>query len=126
MTFPVKPNSAPPREAIDEQVLAQAAELIKCLGHPLRLRLLEALERGEQTVTDLQDYSGASQSAVSQQLATLRARHVVEGRREGAHVFYRIIEPKVTAILGCIRTRNLSPRREAGKRGGDASRRGDD
>ncbi len=120
------PNSATRFEAIDEHVLAQAAEVIKCLGHPLRLRLLEALERGEQTVTELQDYTGASQSAVSQQLATLRARKVVEGRREGAHVYYRIIEPKVTAILGCIRTCNLSHPRAVGRRGDEGSRRGDD
>ncbi len=106
-------------EAIDDQVLAQAAEVIKCLGHPLRLRILEALEGGEQTVTALQGYTNASQSAVSQQLATLRARKVVDGRREGAHVYYRIIEPKVTAILGCIRTCNLSEPRGARKLGDD-------
>ena len=106
-------------ESIDEHVLTQAAEVIKCLGHPLRLRILEALEGGEQTVTALQDYTKASQSAVSQQLATLRARNVVDSRREGAHVFYRIIEPKVTAILGCIRTCNLSEPRGARKLGDD-------
>ncbi len=93
--------------SIDDSILVSAAEVIKCLGHPLRLRLLEALESGEMTVSDLQDYSGASQAAVSQQLATLRARGIVDNRREGAHVFYRIVEPKVTAILGCIRTCDL-------------------
>jgi ArsR family transcriptional regulator len=92
---------------IDESVLAAAAEIIKCLGHPLRLRLLEALEAGEKTVSDLQEYAGATQAAVSQQLATLRARGIVDNRRDGAHVFYRIVEPKVTAILGCIRTCDL-------------------
>ena len=85
-------------------VLAQAAEVIKCLGHPLRLRLLEALETGEKTVTQLQEHSGANQAAVSQQLATLRARSIVDNRRDGAHVYYRITEPKVSSILNCIRT----------------------
>jgi DNA-binding transcriptional ArsR family regulator len=62
---------------------------------------------GEKTVSDLQEYAGATQAAVSQQLATLRARGIVDNRRDGAHVFYRIVEPKVTAILGCIRTCDL-------------------
>ena len=93
--------------AIDPDVLAKAAEVIKCLGHPLRLRILEALESGERTVTDLQSHAGATQAAVSQQLATLRARGVVDNRRDGTRVFYRITEPKVMAILSCIRSCDL-------------------
>jgi len=100
-----RPSVTPP--AIEQDVLAQAADVIKCLGHPLRLRLLEALERGERTVTELQGYSGATQAAVSQQLATMRARRVVDCRRDGAHVYYRIIEPKVKAVLACIRSCDL-------------------
>ena len=100
---------APPASsaAIGDDVLAKAAEVIKCLGHPLRLRILEALERGEKTVTELQEHVGATQAAVSQQLATMRARGVVDNRRDGARVFYRIIEPKVSAILACIRSCDL-------------------
>jgi ArsR family transcriptional regulator len=93
--------------AIDPDVLAKAAEVIKCLGHPLRLRILEALESGEKTVTELQGHAGATQAAVSQQLATMRARGVVDNRRDGARVFYRITEPKVMAILACIRSCDL-------------------
>jgi ArsR family transcriptional regulator len=93
--------------AIDPDVLAKAAEVIKCLGHPLRLRILEALESGEKTVTELQGHADATQAAVSQQLATMRARGVVDNRRDGARVFYRITEPKVMAILACIRSCDL-------------------
>ena len=95
-------DSAP---KITPDVLEQAAVVIKCLGHPLRLRLLEGLnQRREMTVSDLQGYSGATQAAVSQQLAMLKSRRVVDSRREGTFVYYRIIEPKVEHILGCIRT----------------------
>lgn len=100
----------PPTPSIESDVLTKAAEVIKCLGHPLRLRLLEALEHGEKSVTELQAHSGATQAAVSQQLATMRARRVVECRRDGAHVYYHIIEPKVMAVLACIRSCDL-PRR---------------
>jgi DNA-binding transcriptional ArsR family regulator len=97
-------------DEIESDVLANAAEVIKCLGHPLRLRLLEALEHGEKTVTELQQHAGTTQAAVSQQLATLRARRIVDNRRDGTNVFYRIIEPKVTAILACIRSCDLPKR----------------
>ena len=88
---------------IDEELLNGVANVIKCLGHPLRLRLLEALEGGEKTVSELQEYAGASQSAVSQQLGTLRGRGVVEGRREGLFVVYRLTERRVSTILQCVR-----------------------
>jgi ArsR family transcriptional regulator len=84
-------------------MLARAADLIKCLGHPLRLRLVEGLEAGERTVTDLQTYAGAPQAQVSQQLAALKARGIVSCRRAGTFVYYRIREPRVSAILTCLR-----------------------
>ncbi len=83
--------------------LEAAAAVIKCLGHPLRLRLVEALASGEQTVTDLQAHSGATQTMVSQHLATLRGHGIVEAHRTGTHVHYRLIEPRVHRILACIR-----------------------
>ncbi len=88
---------------IRPRVLARAAHVIKCLGHPLRLRLLETLESGDKTVSQLQKASRASQASVSQQLAILRGRGIVDCRREGAHVYYWITEPKVSKILDCIR-----------------------
>ncbi len=91
------------RATISRGVLDGAAAVIKVIGHPLRLRLLESMEAGERTVTELQELTGASQSMVSQQLGTLRGRGVVDARRDGVHVFYRITEPKVHRILSCIR-----------------------
>jgi ArsR family transcriptional regulator len=84
-------------------MLAHAADMIKCLGHPLRLRLVEGLEGGERSVTALQAYAGALQAQVSQQLAVLKARGIVACRRERAFVYYRIAEPRVHAILSCVR-----------------------
>ena len=88
---------------LDPEVLSRAAAVIRCLGHPLRLRLLEALESGEKTVSGLQEYSGASQPAVSQHLMVLKAHGVVDLRRVGPFAYYRSIEPKVRSILQCIR-----------------------
>ena len=93
--------AAPAR--IESAVLERAAEVLKCVGHPMRLRILESLEQGERTVSDLQAECEATQATVSQQLGILRARGVVGRRREGSFVFYCIVDPKVTAILNCIR-----------------------
>ena len=100
----------PPRP-IPPSVLENAAQVIKCLGHPLRLRLLEIMERGEHSVSELQAGSGASQAAVSEQLAILRGRGVVGARRDGMFVLYRITEPKVRRILACIRDCDAAGRR---------------
>jgi len=91
------------RTLIDETVLGRASRVIRVLGHPVRLRILEALEGGERHVSELVTAAGVSQAAVSQQLGILRANGIVDHRREGARVYYRIIEPKVSRILDCIR-----------------------
>ncbi len=92
---------------LDPRVLEKASRVIRVLGHPMRLRILEALERGELHVAELQEATGASQSVVSQQLSVLRGHGVVEARREGPRVYYHIIEPKVSRILDCIRECDL-------------------
>lgn len=88
---------------LNPDVVAAAASIIKCIGHPLRLRLLEAMEAGEMTVIGLQAVTGAGQAMVSQQLGILRRHDIVGSRRDGPFVFYHIIEPKVHRILACIR-----------------------
>lgn len=97
-------SAVPP---IDALILERAARVIRVLGHPLRLRLLETLEDGERHVTDLVAASGATQALVSQHLAILRSEDVVGARKEGLRVFYRITEPKVHRILACIRDCDL-------------------
>lgn len=97
-------------QRIDPLVLERAARVIRVLGHPLRLRILELLEVGERNVADLQDELEASQAVISQQLAILRAEAVVTPRRDGPRVYYRIIEPKVAHILDCIRQCDLPER----------------
>jgi ArsR family transcriptional regulator len=101
-------------DRIEPAALRRAANVIKCLGHPLRLRLLEALEHGERSVSELQEHCRVTQAAVSQQLSTLRGLGIVQPRREANHVYYRITEPKVQHILDCIRECDL--RRPARRR----------
>jgi ArsR family transcriptional regulator len=89
---------------VSPEVLRRAAEIIKLLGHPDRLKIVEVLEAGEATVSDIQRQVGLGQAIVSQHLAKLRGAHVVSARREGVHVHYQLTENKVPHILQCIRT----------------------
>lgn len=88
---------------VDPKVLTRAAEIIKMLGHPERLKIVEVLESGEGTVTDVQEALGLSQPTVSQHLARMRGAGIVASRRDGVNVYYRVVEPKVWHILKCIR-----------------------
>lgn len=83
---------------------AQASELartFKVLANDTRLRLLHALERaGELNVGDLAAEAGLSPQGVSNQLQRLVDRRIVAARRDGNHVFYRVVDPCVPALLG--------------------------
>ncbi len=92
-----------PQELIDVRVLEAAAAVIKMLGHPMRLRIVELLEEGEMSVSELTAAVGAQQAIVSQQLVKLRSRGIVAARRSGASVFYRVDNPRVAKILDCVR-----------------------
>ena len=79
------------------------AEFFKALAHPVRIRLLEVLRRGERSVQELQAALDLDQSTVSQQLAVLRAKHVVIARKEGTTVRYAVRDPRVGELLDVAR-----------------------
>jgi ArsR family transcriptional regulator len=88
---------------IEPALLSRAAETIKLLGHPERLKIVEILESGESTVSEIQAELDLPQAIVSQHLAKLRGLGIVAAERDGVHVYYRVMEPKVRHILECIR-----------------------
>jgi ArsR family transcriptional regulator len=79
------------------------AEFFKALGHPMRILLLESLRAGEKSVNELQVAIGIDQSSVSRQLAVLRTRSIVEDRKEGTTVYYRVRDPGVFQLLDIAR-----------------------
>lgn len=77
----------------------EAAEVLKVLSNPARLRILCALLPGERCVGDLEEMLGASQSYVSGQLARMRAEGLVSCDREGRTINYKIADPRIVPIL---------------------------
>jgi len=85
-----------------DRAAAEAAELLKVLSNPARLRLLCALLPGERSVGELEQSLGASQSYVSGQLARLRVEGLVTCLRDGRQMRYRIADQRVLLILGVL------------------------
>jgi DNA-binding transcriptional ArsR family regulator len=76
-----------------------AAELMRSLSHPQRLLVLCALADGEKSVAQLRHELEIEQVPMSQQLMRLRSDGLVEARREGTTVFYRIARAEVRAVI---------------------------
>jgi DNA-binding transcriptional ArsR family regulator len=79
------------------------AEFFRALAHPIRIEILEVLLRGERSVQELQDILDVDQPVVSQQLAVLRAKNIVSGRKEGSSVRYLVRDPLIGDLLGVAR-----------------------
>lgn len=78
--------------------------MLRCLGHPVRLRILDLLEReGELTVSEIQEALDLEQAPCSQHLNLMRDKGVLARRKEGVHVHYRIGDPRAVRVLGCLR-----------------------
>ena len=75
------------------------ANLFRVLGHPARVRILELLRDGERSVGTLQAELGLDSGGTSQHLAALRRIGLVESRREGTSVFYRVDDSTVFELL---------------------------
>ena len=80
------------------------AEFFKALGHPVRLMILDQLRTDERSVQELQIALEMDQSSVSQQLAVLRNRNIVDSRKEGTTVYYRVRDPMIFQLLDVARS----------------------
>jgi len=79
------------------------AEFFKALAHPLRIKIIDALRGGEIGVNDLSLRLGVEQTTLSQQLAILRNRNIVVGRKNGSNVFYSVRDPGMFRLFDVAR-----------------------
>jgi len=75
------------------------ADFFRVLGHPVRVRLLQVLLKGERSVGSLQEELELDSSSASQHLAALRAQGLVASRKEGTSVYYRVKDPRTLELL---------------------------
>jgi ArsR family transcriptional regulator len=87
----------------------KAAELLRSLSHPQRLLVLCALGAQEKSVGELRQQLDIDQVPMSQQLMRLRADGLVESRREGTTVYYRIARPEVITVVQALHSAFCPP-----------------
>ncbi|MGP0060590.1 MAG: ArsR/SmtB family transcription factor [Beijerinckiaceae bacterium] len=87
----------------------RAAELMRSLSHPQRLLALCALGGEEKSVAELRHELGIDQVPMSQQLMRLRADGLVESRREGTNVYYRVSRPEVLSVIEALHAAYCPP-----------------
>lgn len=99
----MSPNDTLKRPLEDDKV-EFATDMFKLLGHPLRLRLVELLDRnGESNVNELAEETQTPQSTVSLYLNRLKTSGLLGKRKDGKQTFYFIIEPRLGVLLNCLR-----------------------
>lgn len=100
-------DQVPARERVapdqQEPIYVMKAEFFRVLGHPARVRILELLRDGERSVGELQATLNLDSSGTSQHLGVLRRQGVLESRREGTSVFYRVRDPRTFQLLDVAR-----------------------
>src|SRR5262245_48960652 len=80
----------------------RAADFLKALAHENRLMILCILAEGEKSVSELEKMLDLRQPAVSQQLARLRSDGLVDTRRDGKAIYYRLASEEARVIVGAV------------------------
>ena len=99
------PPSPRPRKKMSDRALQFVGRRFKVLSEPARLKLLMALEKGEENVTALIKLTSLSQANVSKHLGILMGAGMVDRRKEGLKAFYFISDPQIIKLcdLMCVR-----------------------
>ena len=106
-----------------DEAAATAAALLKALANEDRLRILCHLAAGEKNVTELQEILGIRQPTLSQQLSRLRFEGLVEFRRDGKNIHYRLASDEAAKVLEVLYELYCAPVSRKAAPGG-SSRRG--
>jgi ArsR family transcriptional regulator len=78
------------------------AEIAKAIAHPLRIAILDFLKDGEQCVCDIAEFVGSERSNVSRHLSVMVKAGVLECRKDGLKVIYKLKSPCILDCFSCI------------------------
>jgi ArsR family transcriptional regulator, zinc-responsive transcriptional repressor len=85
--------------------LQQAAECLKSLAHPVRLRMVQLLLSGRYTVGDIADRCDVPQNVASEHLRLMQRCGFLDREKEGRRTYYRVVEPHLENIMRCLQER---------------------
>lgn len=84
----------------EDIVVKLTADFFKTLAHPVRIKILHCLEKGELCVCDIIEEVDIEQSNLSQHLGTMKKQGIIDSRKDGQKVIYRIAYPSVMDVVG--------------------------
>lgn len=82
--------------------LEREAEILKVLGHPIRLKIVAGLLSQSCNVKKIWECLELPQATVSQHLSLLKSKKIIAGRRDGTEVFYSVISPEAKEIIAAL------------------------
>ena len=85
----------------NREFFKRQAKVLRALANESRLLIIDRLSRGECTVGELTQLVGSDQSTVSKHLSVLSAHGIVDDRREGTNVYYKLLTPCVMQFFSC-------------------------
>ena len=88
-----------------KEVYKMQADFCKSMANPKRIEIISLLGQNEKRVEEIAAIMGINLANVSQHLAIMRGKGIVEARREGKMIYYRIADPDIT--LACIKMKDL-------------------
>jgi len=91
-----------PQEFDKHANLEREAEILKVLGHPVRLKIVAGLLSQSCNVKKMWECLELPQATVSQHLSLLKSKGIITGRRDGTEVFYSVISPEAKVIIGAL------------------------
>jgi ArsR family transcriptional regulator len=87
---------------MENKIAQKVAETLKAVGHPVRLQIIEVLEKEELTVSRIEELTNCAQAVISGHLRLMKDKGVLDCRRVGTNVYYRIANPGVIKLLHCV------------------------
>ncbi len=87
----------------DDSDIERASRSLKAMSHPLRLKILCTLGEDEVSVHDIVSKVGSSQSNISQHLAILREKGILDARKDANRVFYRVADSRTLQLIAMMR-----------------------
>jgi ArsR family transcriptional regulator, zinc-responsive transcriptional repressor len=103
--MPAKPKTPKPPPLTSLDALVQAAECLKTLAHPHRLRMVQMLLRGRYTVGELAEACDIPSHMASEHLRLMQRCGFMTSEKDGRSVYYRITEPHLESIMACVEAR---------------------
>ena len=94
--------------AANMEALGQAAECLKVLAHPVRIRMVQLLLHGRYTVGELAEDCNVPENVASEHLRLMQRCGFFTSERDGRKVYYQVAEPHLERIIDCIESRFLA------------------